>query len=112
MSDSIPVTSSERFTSGHLLGSFPGPATANQIIHITGVKLGKHVVIQHSGSYLHFPKVSVFGRKQWDNMENVIEEQMSGFTEDMEEQQVLLETIGMSGKHIKTMVRQICGSDG
>ena len=80
LTDELPTTANEKFSKGHLLGSFEGPATAGQEVEIKAKpgwdqKTGRYVVVQidhvnktsvhadsyDSETYLHLREVFTYG---------------------------------------------------
>ena len=80
LTDELPTTANKKFSKGHLLGSFEGPATAGQEVEIKpkpgwDQKTGRYVVVQidhvnktsvhadsyYSETYLHLREVFTYG---------------------------------------------------
>ena len=63
LTDVLPTSEDIMFTGGELFGIFPGPGHDGEIIRVEGpTKRGRFVLIQNSGSWLHFHEVKVFGK--------------------------------------------------
>ena len=70
LADEIPITATEKFSEGHLLGTFEGPATSGQEIEIESgprwkKKIGRYLIIQMNNGterlYLNLREVFAFG---------------------------------------------------